>query len=248
VSRVLNVVLCHQERAVIQAVLAHWRRVAPLQAILLAHGGRHEDFDRVEHPNKIFIDDARLRTRDNQRERQSYQAIWRETARWLNSSSNEFEFVHVAEYDHLPLISDLNSRQIDLLEKEGADVLAHHLQRIDQTSHPHYLYHSTDPSFHAFFEGISARTDKRVILSMFGTGSFWRRAAFEKIAAFDEPFPVYFEVYLPTLAHHLGFRLRNYGDQDRFISHLGDRGQIIDTARRQGAWTLHPVKKIFNVS
>jgi hypothetical protein len=79
---------------------------------------------------------------------------------------------------------------------------------------------------------------------MFGTGSFWKREAFEAVAAFNEPFPIYLEIFLPTVVHHLGFRLRDYGEQNRFVSATGDRSREIKQAQSAGAWTLHPVKNL----
>jgi len=228
----------------IGALLEWWKDIAPDQAILLVYGGRAADFNAIAHTNKIFIDDPRLRTVDNQRERQSYHGIWQQVARWLKSSNTNFEFVYFAEYDHLPLTRDLNSKQLQLLQTENADVLAFRLQRIDGTSHPHYLYHVRDPEFHAFFDRLSVRADKRVILSMFGSGSFWKREAFQAVAATEEPFPIYTELFLPTVAHHLGFRLRDYGKQNLFVHNLGDYGNGINVAKQQGAWTIHPVKEV----
>ena len=82
---------------------------------------------------------------------------------------------------------------------------------------------------------------------MFGTGSFWTRTAFDAVAATAEPFPIYLEIYLPTVAHHLGFRLRDWREQNRHISSLGNFVYAIDQARREGAWALHPVKTLWNV-
>jgi hypothetical protein len=244
VHRVLNVLVCHQSAENIERLLAQWRRVAPKDAILLAHGGKRADFVRLEHPNKVFINDTRLRTSDHQRERQTYQDIWRTTSEWLDRTNGKFEFVYVAEYDHLPLVNDLNDRQINFLENERADVTAYHLQRIDQTSHPHYLYHIDNPNFHSFFAGLSRRSNKLTILSMLGTGSFWTREAFDSVAAVEDPFPIYTEIYLPSLAHHLGFRVRDFGEQNRFVHARGNFDSQLDSARKSGAWTLHPVKKL----
>ena len=81
---------------------------------------------------------------------------------------------------------------------------------------------------------------------MFGSGSFWTREAFLAVAAFDEPFPIYMELYLPTLAHHLGFRVRDFTDQNRFVRALENEIGSIDEARKEGAWTLHPVKRMWS--
>ncbi len=131
------------------------------------------------------------------------------------------------------------------MEREKADVLAFRLQRIDGTNHPHTLYHEREERFFAFWTSISRRADPTVVLSMFGSGSFWTRQSFLDVAKRSEPFPMYLEIYLPTLAHHLGYRLRNFGEQAAFIHNLGERAREIDAARAKGAWSIHPVKTLW---
>lgn len=162
---------------------------------------------------------------------------------WLRTRP-QFEYVYLTEYDHVPLVPDLHERMLERASSEKADVLAHHLHRIEGTNHPHYLFHSSEERFHRYFESISAREDKRVILSMLPTGSFWSREAFEAVASREEPIPVYVELYLPTLAHHLGYRVRELPEQNPFVLASGDRVREIDSARAAGAWTLHPVKML----
>jgi hypothetical protein len=79
---------------------------------------------------------------------------------------------------------------------------------------------------------------------MLPTGSFWHRKPFEEVAAREEPIPVYVELYLPTTAHHFGFRVRDMPDQNPFVLAVGDHGDKIESARAAGAWTLHPVKTL----
>jgi hypothetical protein len=59
---------------------------------------------------------------------------------------------------------------------------------------------------------------------MFGSGSFWKQDAFEAVAEVEETFPIYLEIYLPTLAHHLGFRLRDLSDPIDFVRRNPHRG------------------------
>jgi len=80
---------------------------------------------------------------------------------------------------------------------------------------------------------------------MFGSGSFWTREAFEAVAAQAEPMPIYLELDLPTLAHHLGFRVRDLPDQNQFVCVRPDRTEEREIARRKGAWALHPVKYLW---
>lgn len=208
----------------------------------MACGGKRSDFNELPFKSKVFIDDPRLRTRNHQRELQSLTGFFQSVSGWMRDSAAEHEYLCMAEFDHLPLVSDLNARQIALAESERADVLGHHLARIDQTNHPHYLHHACRPEFHEFFARLSCRAERQTVLSMLGTGSFWRAEAFLAVAAVEESVPMYFELYIPTVAHHLGFRLRDYGEQNRFVSALGERSAEIDAARQRGGWTLHPVK------
>ena len=55
---------------------------------------------------------------------------------------------------------------------------------------------------------------------MFGSGSFWKKEAFLRMAEFEEPFPIYLEIYLPTVVHHLGFRVRDFRQQDSLFGHF----------------------------
>ena len=212
--------------------------------LLLVHGGSRDSFDALDYQPKLFVADPRLRTRDHPRELQSVTAIFHALRDWLSHSADQSELIYFSEYDHLPLVPDLNARQLALLQSEGADVLGYGLMRIDGTSHPHYLHHVHDRRFETFLGDISVRIEPTVVLTMLGTGSVWRREAFEAVASRDEPFPMYQEIYLPSVAHHLGFRVRGYGGQDEFVSASGERTGEIEAARARGAWTLHPVKDL----
>ncbi len=245
-NRVINIILTHQHASAVARMLAFWSDCVPRESILIAYGGKTAEFEAIEHAQKFFVHDPRLRTRDHQREYQSYSGLYRGAAELLREKSVDFEFVHFAEYDHLPLVVDLNERQVEHLCSEDADVLGYHLQRIDGTSHPHFLYHVRRPEFAAHWSSITRRSDPGVVLSMMGTGNFWTWEAFREVAAADEPFPIYMEIYLPTLAHHLGFRLRGFAAQNQFVHPLGDRTRQMAEARAAGAWTLHPVKRLWS--
>ncbi len=242
-SRVLNLLVTHQPPTSIARMLAWWRDYCPPDNALVVFNGTGAAFDQIAHPHKVRVQDPRLETRRHQRERQSYTAIFRAGSRWL--AGRDFSHVHFAEYDQVPLVPGFNDLQVARLGQERADVLAYELMRVDGTSQPHYLYHAGLPGFAEFWRGFSVRQDKAPVLSMFGSGSFWTRAAFDAVAGVEEPFPVYLELWLPTVAHHLGYRLRDWREQGRFISSLGDFGDRLEEARRAGMWTAHPVKGLW---
>jgi hypothetical protein len=244
VERTLNVILTHQAPDCVARMLGWWEGSSRLDDILLACGGSEKDFNGVSHSQKFFADDPRLRCRDHQREMQSYTPIFREAAMWMRG--REYTHVHFCEYDHLPLVRDLNRRQVARLAAEDADVLGYRVRRVDGTSHPHYLYHASNDAFHRFWRETTCRDDPAVVLTLFGSGSIWTRRAFDAVAAREEPFPMYLEIYLPTLAHHLGFRVRDMGEQNRFVRNLGDLEGDIPAAIEAGAWALHPVKHLWD--
>ena len=241
---VLNVVLSHQPPADVDRLATYWESLLENGDVVVAYGGPHESFGHIQFQKKLFIDDASLRTLDHQREGQSYTAVFKEVSRWLKASAHPVDFVTLFEFDHVPLVNDLNLRQVERMRAKRADVVAYHLARVDGTSHAHYLYYAANAEFARFLRNVSVRNNHDVVFSMFGTGSCWTREAFDAVAEFNEPFPIYFELYLPTLAHHLGFRLRDYASQDAFVSNLGDRSPELQTARERGAWNLHPVKDL----
>jgi hypothetical protein len=209
VERTLNVILTHQPPPCVARMLAWWERFVPREDVLIAFGGSQKDFAGIEHAQKFFAEDPRLRTRDHQREMQSYTEVF--------------------------------------LAAENADVIGCRMLRVDGTNHPHFLQHAALAGFAEFWNRITRRDDASVVLSMFVVSSVWTRAAFNAVAAVAEPFPMFLELWLPTLAHHLGFRLRGLPDQDPFISNLGDMTSLVktDASRRLGAWAAHPVKRMW---
>lgn len=242
-EKTLVVLLSHQPAREVERTIDTWKPLLAAGSLLLAYGGQTQDFSQINFAPKVFIDAPRLRLRDQQRGQQSWTGVLQAAADFLRQAPS-YEFVYLVEYDQLPLVSDLLTRMIRRLQSEGADMLAHHLHRIDGTSSAHYLYHVRERRFHEHFAAVSKRADRHVILSMLGTGSFWRREAFLATASQEEPFPIYFELFLPTMTHHLGFRVRDLAEQNPFVMPLGNRGKEIHEARRRGAWTLHPVKAL----
>ncbi len=243
-SRVLNLLLTHQSPPEVARMLAWWEQYTPLDQVLLAFNGEPDAFAAIAHPHKVKVDDPRVRTIKHSRERQSYTGVLQAAAAWWRG--RDFTHLLFAEYDQLPLTPDFNARQLARLEAEHADVLAYELARVDGTNQPHLLNHTCLPGFAEYWASFSVRADKAAILSMLGCGSFWTRAAFDAVAQRAEPFPIYLELYLPTVAHHLGYRLRDWGTPQPYIRNQGNLVDLIESARRAGAWMIHPVKTLWS--
>jgi hypothetical protein len=225
-------------------MLDYWLREVPTTDLWLAYGGGRVRFDSISFPNKSFIQNGNLRTKDHQREKQSYSPIFKAIAKAI--SSQPYDFIWFMEYDHIPLTAAAPQLFREDLERQGADVLGLHLNRIDRTISPHYLYHLSDINFLTFWQKHSVRRDTTTILSMFGSGSFWKREAFDAVAAIPEETPVYLEIFFPTLAHHLGFRVREATEQNRFVTARPVKNRTIQMARGAKAWTFHPHKTMWD--
>jgi len=240
-SEKLTILLTHQTEPLVAAMSEWWRRHAPGSDLLIAYGGPRERFEALDAAHKVFVEDGRLRTRDHQRERQSFAGVFAAVNQWLRDRTG-YRLLHLSEFDCIPLCPDIFSRLEARLESERAEVLGCHLERVDGTNHPHYLYHMADPQFGSFLREISVREDPSVVLAMLGCVSFWKREAFTAVAETAESHPLYLEIALPSVAHHLGFRVRGLRDQSSCVQPVGDFLPELEALRAAGMWMAHPVK------
>lgn len=247
-GKIAWVLLVHNPPEIVAGILDYWEKqgISP-EAILVVHGGAEADFREMVAPRKVYVGDPLLRTRNHPLEKQSYRAVFACACEAL--SREEFDFVCFAEYDHLPLVPDWGERMLRLREEKDADVLFHHLMRVDGTNAPHYRHHLSDPSFASGpWRRISRRDDPLMVLNALPSGSLWSRAAFEHVANSKLECPVYLEMDLPSSAHHLGFRVMDFGPQNAFV-HVGRQpAEGMDAMRAAGAWSLHPVKNLLTAT
>jgi hypothetical protein len=224
----------------------YWARLDADQEFIIAYGGPVADWQE-EIPELVHVDDPALRTRDHPRERQSYLGVMKAVMPLLVST--HATHVHFAEFDEIPMVPDLNRRLLDLMEREKCDVLGHRLSRIDDTTHPHAMDHLRNPLFGDFWRSVSCRKNAEVVLSMLGCGSFWTKECFFSVANLAPPLRIYLEIFLPTAAHHLGYRVRPIRGQDDFMApEVLKHDTEFDRYRDLGAWRVHPVKEMWSKS
>lgn len=240
-------IMVHQQPEQIEALLGYWESLGYSRGrMLFVHAGNKGDFEALDIPNKVFVEDAEIRTTQHPLQRQSYYGVFREVSSWMQGKN--FSAVSLVEYDHLPIIPDWAEKLCGLMDLEKADMLCHHLTRVDGTNASHYLYHLQDRRFRDLWKNLSVREEKAVFFDAIMTGSVWRREPFEEVAARQEPFPVYLELYLPSLAHHLGYRVRGHGDQGRFVQVVPIGDPFSPRWVQEGAWSLHQVKSLVGFS
>lgn len=240
-SRTLVTLLSHQPASAVARMVAWWKSHLLNGDVVVAYGGTREEFDRLEGCEAYFVDDPVLRTRDHPRERQSYHGVMKGALPYIGK--HQPEWVHLAEFDEVPVVERYDERLISLAEAERADVLGHELYEVEDSSNAHYLGHVGEQWFRDYWKAMSVRKDKRVVLSMLGCGTFWRAEAFAAVARLELPHRIYLELFLPTAAHHLGFRVRPIGMDREFVFPVPNKTD--DDVRRlagRGAWCVHPHK------
>jgi hypothetical protein len=243
-AKIVNILATHQSPACVEKMLAHWQTQVDPQGLWVAYGGKKEAFDAISWPQKFFLQSPRIRVADVQRDRQGYQEIFQQAV--AHGALNGADYVHLAEFDQYPASSQVNDLQLAKLQAEQADVIFYGLERVDHTQHPHYLSHVADPQFTPFLQTISVREDSSIVMTALGFGSFWTADAFRRLAAVQEPFPIYLEIFLPTVAHHLGCRVRPNHQNLAFTLYTGDASPLLPAAQKAGAWFIHPWKTVWN--
>jgi hypothetical protein len=237
----ITVLLTHEPPDCVERMLAFWRSLVAGTDLLVIYGGSRADFSKLPPGSAAFCDDPELRFKTTpQLDRQSYAGVFRVASQTM--AGRPYRYVWVMEFDHVPLDPGVIGKLKAHLMAEDADMVCHRLRRNDRTNAPHYLFHRSDPGFTRFWTRVSRRRDPEVVLSMLGTGSFWQREAFDAAARVDPPGKIYLELYLPTLAHHLGFRVRGLPGQDGFVTPYPLAPDALEQAVTANAWTIHPIK------
>lgn len=241
-ERSLVVLLAHQPAREVAAMLKYWKSVIGDVSIVVVYGGRsRSEFDAIDAPFKFFAPSARLRTKDHQRDRQSYHDVFATTAELVARSGKER--VLFCEADHFPVDPKYIEHLESIVHSEEADVLFHYLKRVNQTNWPIWLAESHGSMLNDWFGQHSVRAgDMGTMLWAFVSGSYWTSSAWIECARHPEPFPVYLEIWLPSLMHHLGYRLREIPGQKEFVRNVVAREVTRTRALAAGSWTIHPVK------
>lgn len=242
-AKVCHVIIAHLNARLTAEVAAEWQRLDPKAAILIVYGGQYDEFLRLEgNLNKIFVDDAALRTVDHAREKQEYRAVLNAVAQWLRDNPG-ITHVHLAEYDVIPLVPGLGEKLVNVLESEDAGLAGAGVYDLTGTIHPHYLNFLADTQGLESVRSISCREDRTRVLTMLGCTSIWTRSCLLAVTEAMPPERVYLEIAFATIAHHLGWRVRPLPEsQQKSLTFEGDLWPEADRFRSEGAWMVHPGK------
>lgn len=239
----LTIVLTHLSAPAVDAHLAYLHTLDPRAHVVLCHGGRREDFELVEWPDKLFLEEPSLRGAPISF--QSYNEMLVLIQRQY-MAEGEWSAAMLLEYDQVPLRGDYLDRSLEAFERSGADFLGIDCGPRNDTNWAHYIRFRDDPGLLAFLAERSTRDDPRLMFGCLGTGFIIGRDALAAFAGVEHYSPCYVELYLPTVLHHLGFEVAD-------LSALTDFGRAVRWApvyglrearelQATGATFVHPFK------
>ena len=228
---ILTLLVTHLDAAGVAASLAQF---PPHARVVVCHGGRREDFDAVEHGDKLFIEDPSLR---GPVERQSYADVLGRAWREIVAADRAIDLVFLAEYDHVVLRGDFETALRRVADHSGAHFLGKNCSRRDDTNWPHALRARRDPRMRRY----------RELWGCLGTGMLFRRDALAAVGEAREV-PGYLELAIPTLLRAEGLRLDDvdrFSDLYAYVNAPPEKDlAALRAARSQGHFFIHPFKRV----
>jgi hypothetical protein len=242
---VLTAVLTHLDARRVEKQMAWLRALAPSERFVVCHGGKRSDFGELSYDGALFIDDPSLRgDQFSQSLHATLQALYEAHVRDDQAVSH----VLTVEYDHLILQPDFATRLTELAARTGAGLLGKWASPRNDTNWPHYLRARDDARLNGYIAGLSRRDDPGVRYGCIGTGLFFTRDALAALCALADPPPAYFELFVPTAVHHLGFDVVDVdavSDLCAGVRWLPEyTAAEVRAARDAGRVFVHPFKRI----
>lgn len=241
----LTVVLTHQDAEQTDERMWLLRAVAPEGRFVVAHGGARSAFDRIAWAEKFFVDDPTLRgpAQHLQSLDQVFETAWREHV----AGDPGIDALYVIEYDHLILAPTFEQRLRDLALQTGAGMLGKTCIDATATNLPHYVRFRRDPRLLAHLQHVSVREDRERLFACLGDGIWLSRRALEAYVDVAAHPPCYCEIYVPTLVHHLGFRVVDvdaHSDLYHDVRWQPERSaaEVLELARGEAVF-VHPAKE-----
>ena len=230
----ITLLVTHLDARGVRASLDHFARTAPQARVVVCHGGKREDFEAVDHAEKLFADDPSLR---GPIEQQSYAPLLAQAWRDVVAGDASADLVYLIEYDHIVLRHDYEQALRRAIEHANADFLGKNCTRKDDTNWPHAIRARHDPRL--------ARYDE--LYGCLGTGTLMTREALEAVASEPE-IPGYLELAVPTFLHHAGFRLADvdaFSDLYAYVNAPPEKDlAALRAARSQRHFFVHPFKRV----
>ncbi len=240
----LNVVLTHLAAPAVHEGLRLLEEAAPTARFAVCHVGEPEDFAGVTHEDRILVEEPTFNGLPYSF--QSLSAILGALHERFVRRDPAVRAVYLFEYDHLVLRPDFEEALSELAAATGADFMGKTCLERRGTNWPHYGRFRRDEQLIAHLRRVSVREDPTRLYGCLGNGFWITREALEAYVSVGEHPPCYGELYVPTLVHHLGFRLVDIDTHSDLYRHVRwDEPfgfEEVVRLKRQGETFIHPFK------
>jgi hypothetical protein len=242
---VLHAVLTHRAPEDVVAHLAALRRALPGGAFAVCYGGTREAYERIEGERKVFLAEPTLRQRIG---KQTYVSVLRDVWTALVAPDPDVAYVHLVEFDHVYAHAGYEDELLRTLDATGADWLGRHCVDRTHTNWWHAMRVLDDDELIAFLGRLAGNPEPSQVRIFGGiaNAATVSRRALERFVAVEDHLHRYVELYVPTVMHHLGLRVRDAYRVSRIFDHVRNAPayEAAEIARFSpgGAFALHPVK------
>jgi hypothetical protein len=240
----VTAMLTHLRAAEVHESIEFVHAVAPDACLVICYGGEIGEFERIEFDHKLFIDDATLR--GPERHLQSLTTVFQSVWAAYFEADETVDALYMIEYDHLVLDSRFEARLRELAARTHADLMGKNCIECTATNEAQYVRFRRDPRLLSRLRSVSVRDDPTRLFRCLGDGMWISRRALRAYVEMGEHPPCYCEVYVPTLLHHLGFRVVDvaaHSDLYRAVRWMPRFDTEEAMARlAEGAAFVHPVK------
>jgi hypothetical protein len=238
-------VLCHLPALAADRVMEFFKAMTPDACVVLAYGGKKEEFEAVTFSRKFFITDDRIRGVGY---RQSYFGLMDNLAAWMRSERIEPRWITILDYDCVPLDRGWNDSLADIMDREQADMGGNYFRNC-----------TGDNSLfvcNALRDGILQRLEEKFpciqLYQCLGALLCFSAGGFHEIRRLREDFQdIFFEVSLPTCARLQGLRLLSLDSAGEFTKGVrfrpGYAPEEIADEIHSGKQMIHPVKALESV-
>ncbi|MBA2372169.1 MAG: hypothetical protein H0V71_11065 [Chloroflexi bacterium] len=240
----LNVVMTHLRAPAVRDSLRYLQDIAPEARFAICHVGEPADFSELEYADKVLVDDPsfRLPPRTFQSFHETFAALY---DRFVKADPT-IDSLYLFEYDHMILDGRFEERIKTLAVETDADLLGKTCSERTGTNWIHYVRFRRDERLVAHLRAISVHEDPARMYGCLGNGFWLKRAALEAYLSVDEHPPCYGELYLPTLLHHLGFRVVDVDAHSTLYRHVRADGEFtlseLVRLKHEGHTFVHPYK------
>jgi hypothetical protein len=238
-------VLCHLPAADADRVMEFFKAMTPDACVVLAYGGKKEEFEAVTFSNKFFISDERIRGIGY---RQSYFGVMDDLAAWMETERIAPRWITILDYDCVPLDRGWNNTLTGIMEREQADMGGKYFRNC-----------TGDNSLfvcNALRDGILQQLEEKFsriqLYQCLGALLCFSAGGFHEIRCLREDFQdIFFEVSLPTCARLQGLRLLSLDSAGEFTKGVrfrpGYAPEEIAAEIHSGKQMIHPVKALESV-